>query len=168
MVEISLEALSTNDFEVLYKLYNKSPQDTYGALKYIYPVSQLKVKEMLEFFLRSKIDRYYAVKVESKSIGIAQIYSIDFINRKCKLGIVLLPEYVGNGYGKIILNYLVDIAFKNLNLHKIEVEINESNQMSIKLFEKLNFQKEGKMVDSFFNNGTYENVFIYGLINSAS
>jgi ribosomal-protein-alanine N-acetyltransferase len=62
-------------------------------------------------------------------------------------------------------NVVIRFAFEIIGLHRIEASIHPDNIASIKLSEKLGFQKEGLKSESSYNRGTdeYEDRLLFGL-----
>jgi len=56
------------------------------------------------------------------------------------LGICVLPEYTGKGYGKKMMTLLLEEAI-SLNLTQILLTVDRDNFNAIKLYEKMNFIK---------------------------
>lgn len=64
------------------------------------------------------------------------------------LGICVLPDYYGKGYGKLMMRALVDNA-KKLNVNTISLTVDKVNEAAIRLYEHFNFQKLDS-VDSYY------------------
>jgi len=56
------------------------------------------------------------------------------------LGICILPEYSGKGYGKKMMNALFEEA-KNFELQQILLTVDKDNHIAINLYEKMNFKR---------------------------
>jgi GNAT superfamily N-acetyltransferase len=54
------------------------------------------------------------------------------------LGIAIADGYTGNGYGKQIMNNLIDVAIKN-NVSSIQLSVDKHNQNAIQLYKRFNF-----------------------------
>lgn len=161
---IHLCPLNAKDEDLVYELYNNELITRYAVLDYLRPLSYEKVKKMIESWCTSNYQKHFIIKESNKNIGLAQIFDIDVVNRKCQLGILIFPEHIGNGNGTIVLKKLIDICFYDLNLHKIEVDILSDNERSVHLFEKMGFKIEGKRLKSIFKEGRYIDLALYGLI----
>ena len=61
----------------------------------------------------------------------------------CSLGYGLAPDAVGNGYMTESVRRIVDIAFDELALHRVEVNIMPHNAASIAVAEGAGFVREG-------------------------
>ena len=59
------------------------------------------------------------------------------------LGYGLAPDAVGNGYMTEAVGRIVDIAFLDLGLHRVEVNIMPRNGRSLGVAQRCGFQREG-------------------------
>jgi len=59
---------------------------------------------------------------------------------------------------------IVAYGFRELNLNKIRALVVPDNIASIKLLQRLNFQKEGVMRQAQFVNEKYDDLAAYGLL----
>lgn len=62
------------------------------------------------------------------------------------LGICVLPEHQGKGYGKQIIKFLINYSEKN-KIQKIKLSVDKSNFKAISLYKKNNFQIENLNTD---------------------
>lgn len=129
-------------------------------------MSDDSIKEMVKNWLNNNYQKHFLIFEGENKVGLAQIYNIDIVNRKCNLGILIDPIYSNKGIGSSTLKLLISICFQNLNLHKLEVNIYKENVASIKLVEKAGFRQEGVLKHSIFKHGYYKDICMYGLINS--
>lgn len=54
----------------------------------------------------------------------------------------------------------------DINLHKIEVLVSQSNKAPIRSCENAGFEREGILKESIFKKEKYEDLYCYGLINT--
>lgn len=85
-------------------------------------------------------------------------------NGVAELGIMIGPEYHGNGYGTEASRLVINHAFEQLRYHKIKTRVAESNEKSTRVWEKLGFQQEGTLREHFFLDGEYRDMKLYGLL----
>lgn len=83
-----------------------------------------------------------------------------------EIGLWLHPDHHGNGYGTEASELMISYAFNELRVHKIIAKAMESNTGSQRIWEKLGFQKEGELRENTYRNGSYEDVYIYGVIKN--
>ena len=86
---------------------------------------------------------YWAVtlKGDSKLIGTICLWQINMKFEKAEIGFELLPEYQGKGLMLEAAIKVVEYGFETMNLKSIEGEVDPQNTKSIKLMEKLNFER---------------------------
>ena len=105
------------------------------------------------------------VKGTDKVIG-----SVDFNHRHeddvLEIGYTLHPDYWGRGYVPEAARALIDLAFKELNLHKIELSCFGYNLQSQRVAEKLGFTLEARIRDRKDAQGNRCDDLRYGLLKS--
>ena len=110
----------------------------------------------------------YAIhKIENDElIGFGMIALIDHYNRRCALGISLGWNTAnwGKGYASETLQAVITHCFTNLGLNRIEAEIYEFNNPSIKLFERNGFQRDGIRRQYILKEGIFRDEYLYSLL----
>lgn len=101
-------------------------------------------------------------------IGTAQLYDINHKHHFASLGCLLMPEYQSKGLMTEAIQSIINHAFKYMRLHRIEAQIQTENQTSIRLFEKLGFEREGLVRENFLIAGVYESAYWYSLLNQSA
>lgn len=97
-------------------------------------------------------------------ISLTQISRGDL--QSCYTGFTLDKEYNGKGYTTEALKLVVDFAFKELKLHRIEAGAMPDNIASIRVLEKAGFEKEGIAKENLKINGKWTDHQILAIINS--
>lgn len=64
-------------------------------------------------------------------------------HRVAGIGINILPEYTGKGYGSEAIKWALEYAFMTIGLHRVDIGCFEFNQGAIKLYRRLHFVDEG-------------------------
>jgi hypothetical protein len=105
-----------------------------------------------------------------KPIGAAGLLYINWVIRSADFSFYIghNEKYIGNdGIALEAANLLIDYGFKNLNLHKIWMELYEFDKQKIEFFtNKFNFEQDALLRDNCFEDGKYWNSLIISLINS--
>lgn len=71
------------------------------------------------------------------------------------------------GAGRFALQNAIEFGFKGLGVHRIFLEIVESNEPSRRLCESLGFRAEGLYRDGYLSDETgFQNLIPYGLLAS--
>ncbi|MNN39247.1 putative ribosomal N-acetyltransferase YdaF [compost metagenome] len=85
--------------------------------------------------------------------------------QSCHLGYKLDEQEQGKGIMTESLRPIIDYAFQELSLHRIEANIMPRNKGSIRLVEKLGFQNEGLARKYLKINGVWEDHIHMVLLN---
>ena len=105
------------------------------------------------------------VKGDDRVIG-----SVDFNHRHeddvLEIGYTLHPDYWGRGYVPEAARALIDLAFEELGLHKIELSCFGYNVQSRRVAEKLGFTLEARIRDRKDAQGNRCDDLRYGLLKS--
>ena len=105
------------------------------------------------------------IENEKEVLGLISLLSINYINRSAELHIMIAnSKDRGKGMGSFAVKTMIEHAFLNLNLRRIELQVLENNLPAIKLYEKNGFVKEGIKRKSNYKNGQYMNMIIMGLL----
>ncbi len=75
-------------------------------------------------------------------------------------------EHNAKGYTTEALQLVVDFAFRELKLHRIEAGAMLDNLASIRVLEKVGFKKEGIAKENIRINGKWTDHQIVAIINS--
>ena len=70
----------------------------------------------------------------------------------------------GKGIGTFAVTSIVNHAFFNLNLRRLQLEVLEYNQVAQKLYTKIGFVEEGRKRKAVFKDGQYVDELIMGLL----
>ena len=140
------------------------------AMMHPFPITEMNELGWYEELLKSKSDKnlFFAIVNEnSETIGFISLNNINRTNRNCYLSIVIGDENnQGKGYGKEAMEIILDYAFKTLNLIKVSLEVNSSNEKAINLYKKLSFIEEGRLKRHFFSDRIYHDVLILSCFRS--
>ena len=77
------------------------------------------------------------------------------------LGYSLHNNYWGKGYGKASVLAMIDIAFKDIKLHRIEAGIEPYNRRSIMLARTIGLRKEGLKKRAVFMRDEWQDLVMY-------
>ncbi len=93
-------------------------------------------------------------------VGYIQLVKIDFINRKCDLGVCIDAQYHGKGYAKDAFQMLEAYAKKIFNMHKIVVSVLHQNKRAISFYEKMSYRSVGILEADFYLDNEFHNVLL--------
>ncbi|WP_353626312.1 GNAT family protein [Bacillus sp. JCM 19041] len=85
---------------------------------------------------------------------------------RAEIGYELIPSYWNNGFVSEAINKVIEYGFIKMKLHRVGAVVFVENDASTKLLKKIGFEKEGMLRGYMFHNGTYNDTYIYSLINN--
>lgn len=117
-------------------------------------------------YINRKRDDFITVhafeKKSGKMVGAFFLMSIiRGISQSCFLGYGIHHNFWGKGYGKQSVRAVIEIAFKDVGLHRIEAGIEPYNRRSIMLARSLGLRKEGLKKRAIFKRGEWQDLVIY-------
>ncbi len=93
-------------------------------------------------------------------IGFGGFVGIDKHNRRAELFVTIgNQKFQGLGYGGVIVNFLKQLGFDCLNLHRIHLTTLSHNIKAKSLYEKCGFVQEGLLKKHFFHKGEYKDCY---------
>ena len=102
----------------------------------------------------------------SEFLGLVRIDRIDSVSRNCAIGLDIVAEHRGKGLSAKVYSWLLDYLFLQLNMHMVYLEVLESNERAIHVYERLGFRVDGRLRQRIFRNGTYEDSILMSLLRS--
>ncbi|MEC5161110.1 MULTISPECIES: GNAT family N-acetyltransferase [unclassified Janthinobacterium] len=106
------------------------------------------------------------LRTTGEMVGVVTLYSIHHESRRCGLGYALAQAHWGKGYlGEAVATMLAH-GFGELNLNRVEADVDPRNSASEKLLQRMGFQKEGYMPQRWIVNGEVGDTVFYGLLRS--
>jgi RimJ/RimL family protein N-acetyltransferase len=97
-------------------------------------------------------------------MGTVTLIGIDLSHRRAEVGYALARMHWGQGYILEALRAVLKYAFDELNLHRIEADVDPRNTASIKTLERLGFQREGYLRERWQVGGEIQDALFYGLL----
>lgn len=74
------------------------------------------------------------------------------------------PQQRGHGYGTEVMHLLLDFAFGELNLRRVQLTVFSYNDAALRLYEKLGFTREGVFREFLQRDGQVHDMILYGLL----
>jgi len=105
-----------------------------------------------------------ALKPSNKVIGTVTLFNLDRTQGRAEIGYAQARAYWGNGYIHEALQALLSYAFNDMNLRRLEADVDPRNVGSIKTLERLGFQREGFLRERWHVAGEIQDAFFYGLL----
>ena len=86
------------------------------------------------------------------------------VDGSTEIGVVLAPEFWGEGYGTEASRTLTTYAFEERRIHRVEAVAVDENAGSCRIWEKLGFREEGRLKEAAYHRGRYMDLLVYAVL----
>ena len=163
--KVTLRAIEKRDVELL-RSWRNHPE----MRKYLFSHMPVSEVQQAGWYERTASDSHNQIlMVEDRTgltVGYVQLSHIDHKNRSVEVGIHLSPEAQGKGYGRDAFRTLMRFAFREMNMHRVYLQVFDFNSRAIALYEQLGFREEGRFRDAVFREGRYCDVVVMSMLES--
>ena len=97
-------------------------------------------------------------------IGKISLYFFDRQNRRAETGYILNRSHWGRGLMSEALSTVMEYAFGELGLHRIEADVDPDHAASLALLHKFGFVDEGRFRDRWFVHEKWHDSIMLGLL----
>ena len=121
-----------------------------------------KEKEIIKNFIDAKNKFFVTAFFEEKIVGGLGVSGDDrpFRNHNATLGMSIQNAFKNKGLGSEMMSYALENAEK-ASLHRIDLTVRDYNELAIHLYEKLGFQRVGKLIDAAKVDGKFVSEYLY-------
>ena len=116
---------------------------------------------------RNNTIRCAVVEIDNEGdiLGIVSLTDINSVNKSAEFHIMIgNVDNRGKGIGYFATTEILNHAFNNMNLNRIELGVLERNSRAIKLYNKVGFKNEGVKKQSVYKNGKFVDMNIMGVL----
>lgn len=106
---------------------------------------------------------FAVVNTDGEYMGNVNLHSIDKKNGTFSVSFYFLKRERKKGYATNAVALIVHYAFSELRLNKLNVCVNEGNEASENLIQRIGCKPEGIWRENVFYDGKYVDVLLYGM-----
>lgn len=144
------------DIPLITKIYNQGMEDRIATLE-----TSLRTDAEMEGWFLDRTTRHKVVVIEDEYKNIFGWASLNLFNARCCYSeVVDLSIYIergmrGKGLGKILLNYLIEVA-REQNFHKLVLGTFKSNTAGQRLYKSVGFREVG----TYLKHGKLDGIWV--------
>lgn len=165
---IMLREYRREDLEYMRTWVNDPEVTKSLSEQFIYPHSMDKTESYLESMLEGTADQIgfvIADKETEEYIGQIDLFRTSWIHRSTEMGIVIGNKDVqSKGYGADAIQTLQRFLFMELNMNRLQLDVNDDNDRAIRCYRKCGFKEEGRLRQRRFVNGEYRDIIIMSIL----
>ena len=166
--DLYLKLFNKNEADQLFKLIDSNREH---LKKWLPWVEDVKDSSDSEDFIKNSRQQFAdnngfqaGVWYKNKLVGVIGYHSIDWTNKKTSIGYWLGKKYQGTGVITRCCEALVDHAFENYDLNKVEISCAEGNVRSRSIPERLGFVQEGTIREAEWLYDHFVTHIQYGML----
>jgi RimJ/RimL family protein N-acetyltransferase len=165
---IRLRWLEARDTRALYDVFSDARVMRYGSRSPF--ASEADATQLIgeierAFSAKSLFQWGIARNSDDRVIGTCTLAYVDPANRRAELGYALGSAHWGQGLMSEALDLLLRFAFDELALHRLEADVDPRNTRSVRVLERLGFQREGYLRERWHVGGEIQDALFYGLLS---
>lgn len=166
--EVELRLFQEHQAELLFELVDENRDHLREWLPWV--EGNQSAEDTREFIARS-IDRFAqengfasGIWYKKKLVGCIDLHEIDWLNIQTSIGYWLSASVQGKGIMTRACRGLIDYAFQELELNRIEICCATENQKSRAIPERLGFRQEGVVRQTQRINDRFVDLVVYGML----
>jgi ribosomal-protein-serine acetyltransferase len=105
-----------------------------------------------------------ALVVDGRISGGVGFHRVDWVNRSTSIGYWLAADAQGRGLMTAAVSALLDYAFFEWELHRVEIEVVVGNERSRAIPERLGFRQEAILREAKLVRGSHEDTRLYAML----
>jgi len=115
---------------------------------------------------RGNSRKYMIATKAGTRIGIIDYYDLDWVARSAWTSILVGDsEYWGGGYGTDAMRTLLRYLFRQLGLHRVSLNVHETNTRAQRSYRKNGFVPEGTLREWAYFDGHWENAVLMSVLD---
>lgn len=166
--QVRLRGLRDDDLATLAR-WELDPGRMATLSDWVVPPSEAAARKRLaKWSANDKDDLGFAVETVDNApilVGHIGLFGVRPKNRCATVGIALGREHIGCGYGTDAMRVIVDYAFREMGLHRLQLTVAPYNVAGIRAYEKVGFIEEGRHRDSVWHDGTWYDEVMMSLLD---
>jgi RimJ/RimL family protein N-acetyltransferase len=165
--QIRLTAVNKDDLPAIGRWYEDAGFARLFNATPAMPKSTTQLARWLEDAEKDQNGYLFAIRPldENTLLGYVELDGILWSIGTAWLGLGLgRRESWGRGFGTDAMRLVLNFAFNELNLRRVQLSVFSYNERAIALYEKLGFVREGTFREHLQRDGELFDMFLYGLL----
>ena len=144
-----LRAVEPEDIDLMYRVENDTQLWSCGNATVPYSRFALKnyiAESTCDIYADGRL-RLTVMTNDGEAVGFIDLQNFDAMHRRAEVGVVILPEWQGMGYGSEAVELLAGYATRRLHLHVLYAIVSVENHNALKLFTQTKFKPSGTLTE---------------------
>ena len=164
---VVLRQLEERDVEVRHSYgWHSEIQRGYGHTRDSGPMTEAEAQQWYADLLPFRDEPSWIVEVDGRAAGGIFLHSHVVEDRRARLAIGLFaPELQGRGFGTEAAMLVLEHAFGEMGLHRIDLRVLEFNTGAIACYRRCGFVEEGRERESCCIDGQWYDDLVMGVLD---
>lgn len=113
-------------------------------------------------------ENHFAIETKDGThIGVCSYHQVNWQARNCMVGWFIGDKSARNrGYGTDMIRLLLDICFRELDMHKVSLRVFSYNAEAVRLYERVGFVREAAYREKVYAMGGRWDDYEYAMLRS--
>lgn len=114
---------------------------------------------------KTRWDFDVCLRADGRTVGMAGLFDVDYVNGGAELLIGIGERSLRDQrYGTEAIGIVLDFAFAELRLHRVQLRVWSFNERAIHVYERIGFRHEARYREGHFRHGRYHDVIYMGML----
>lgn len=163
-----LEKLKISHVETIFNAINQNRKFLRKWLPFVDYTHKVADTERFVRSILEKIsdnrDQVYVIWYKHEFAGLIGFKDIDRLNCKIEIGYWLIEKMTGRGIATAATRKMVNLAFRNLEMNRVQIRCGVGNDKSSAIPRRLGFSFEGVERNGERHNQTYIDLEVFSLL----
>jgi len=160
-----LRWLTADDVPALYAIFSDADVVRFMSIQHLTSdAARLALLDEIHKGFRGGTLYQWGVQLDQSIVGTCTLADINRKHRRAELGFALARAFWGRGLMLQALPTVIQFAFERLDLHRIEADTDPRNIASMRVLERLGFQREGLLRERYVQLGEIQDAVVFGLL----
>lgn len=163
-----LKEIGFDDVEAIFNVIDSERDYLVEWLPFVELTNDVSfTRRFVENYLESdRLDATFCIYFHNQFAGIIGLKETDLDNKKTEIGYWLSAKFQQQGIMTRACKALIDYAFDEMNLNRIQIKIATENLRSQGIPERLGFCREGIERDGELHNRGFVDLVVFGLLKA--
>jgi RimJ/RimL family protein N-acetyltransferase len=165
---VALRWVTEADVDPLYGIFSDPAVMRYWSTPPMSDISQARmlVADIHDGFRSRRLFQWGVARLDDdRIVGTCTLFAINGPQGRAEIGYALGSEYWGRGYMNEALTALVEFAFGQLAMRRLEADVDPRNAASIRAVERLGFRREGLLRERWKVADELQDSMVLGLLS---